>query len=117
MLLEFKDSFGHCDVPYLYEDRSLAMWVTTQRREFKQKSWYGKNRSIKEDRKRRLDLVGFNWDMTSKKSDDDKALPEEDKAGKKRKEMSGEDGTTADSASRPKLPKHQPANVSMMAEV
>ena len=58
----FKEEHKHCNVPYVYEDRSLAMWVTTQRREFNQKSWYGANRSIKEDRKRRLDSIGFQWD-------------------------------------------------------
>eukprot|EP00429_Kryptoperidinium_foliaceum_P000439 CAMPEP_0176007712 /NCGR_PEP_ID=MMETSP0120_2-20121206/3372_1 /TAXON_ID=160619 /ORGANISM="Kryptoperidinium foliaceum, Strain CCMP 1326" /LENGTH=224 /DNA_ID=CAMNT_0017340477 /DNA_START=88 /DNA_END=759 /DNA_ORIENTATION=+ len=61
-LLGFKKEYGHVDVPYYYEkDKALALWVTTQRREYKSKSWYGDDRSIRDDRKSRLEDVGFVW--------------------------------------------------------
>jgi hypothetical protein len=62
-LLDFKRAHGHTVVPYGYQnDKSLSLWVSTQRREYKQKSWYGANRTIKEDRKMRLEEIGFVWD-------------------------------------------------------
>jgi hypothetical protein len=62
-LLDFKRAHGHTVVPYGYDnDKSLSLWVSTQRREYNQKSWYGANRSIKEDRKMRLEDIGFVWD-------------------------------------------------------
>jgi len=54
---------GDCLVPYNYPpDPSLAMWVSTQRREYSQKSWYGTERCIRQDRKELLDSIGFCWD-------------------------------------------------------
>jgi hypothetical protein len=61
-LKEYKASHGDCRVPYNFkQDTSLAMWVSTQRREFSQKSWYGELRHIRQDRKLRLDEIGFLW--------------------------------------------------------
>ena len=61
-LLDFKRKHGHTQVPHSYEDKSLVLWVTTQRREYNQKSWYGTNRSMREDRKKRLEEIGFVWE-------------------------------------------------------
>jgi hypothetical protein len=62
-LKEYKNKHGDCRVPYNFsQDTSLAMWVSTQRREYSQKSWYGENRQIREDRKARLDSIRFSWE-------------------------------------------------------
>jgi hypothetical protein len=62
-LKEYKAKHGDCRVPYNFvQDTSLAMWVSTQRREYSQKSWYGENRQIREDRKERLDSIDFSWE-------------------------------------------------------
>ena len=62
-LKNYKVKHGDCRVPYNFvQDTSLAMWVSTQRREYSQKSWYGENRQIREDRKGRLDSIGFSWE-------------------------------------------------------
>ena len=67
-LLEFKKKHGHTSVPYSYtEDRGLALWVTTQRREYHQKSWYGVDREMRENRRKQLDEIGFVWDNSGKK--------------------------------------------------
>ncbi len=67
-LLEFKHENGHAVVPHKYEkDRALALWVSTQRREYNKKSWYGANRTMREDRRERLDAIGFVWDNLSNK--------------------------------------------------
>jgi hypothetical protein len=62
-LKEYKASHGDCRVPYNFpQDTSLAMWVSTQRREYSQKSWYGENRQIRKDRKEWLDSISFSWE-------------------------------------------------------
>lgn len=67
-LESYKEEHGDCCVPYKYkEDPSLALWVSTQRREYNQKSWYGNERSIYETRKKQLDSIGFVWDNLHKK--------------------------------------------------
>lgn len=66
-LVEFKEKHGHACVPYMHEDKSLALWVTTQRREFSGKSWYGADRQIREERKNRLDAIGFVWNYLKEK--------------------------------------------------
>jgi Helicase associated domain len=61
-LVDFKRFHGHTEVPYGYkDDKSLGLWVSTNRREYNQKSWYGANRSIREDRKKKLEDIGFVW--------------------------------------------------------
>ena len=65
-LVQFKECHGHTCVPHNYEpDPSLGLWVSTQRREYNQKSWYHTKRSIQSDRKEKLDLIGFVWYATS----------------------------------------------------
>ncbi len=54
-LIEFKSAHGHCDVPILYEENpSLGLFTKTMRA--KQKS--GK---LSEDKKAKLDALGFVW--------------------------------------------------------
>lgn len=66
-LVEFKEEHGHASVPYHYaEDHALALWVTTQRRDYNQKSWYGSKTSMRDNRRKSLEEIGFVWDMRSK---------------------------------------------------
>jgi hypothetical protein len=52
-LMAFKAAHGHCDVPTRWkDDRSLAKWVTLQRRLYNQGE-------LRVDRKELLDQVGF----------------------------------------------------------
>jgi hypothetical protein len=53
-LIGYKQEYGDCLVPRKYIDPSLGHWVRGQRRNFK-------NDTIREDRKRRLDELGFDW--------------------------------------------------------
>jgi hypothetical protein len=54
-LVEFKRKTGHCIVPHRYEqDKSLGIWVRTQRN-------YHKQNKLRQDRKRILDEIGFAW--------------------------------------------------------
>ena len=86
-LLEFKEEHGHVVVPHAYKkDHTLALWVSTQRREYNKKSWYGEERSMREDRKDRLDGIGFVWDNLLKKKhsgSDDMACESKEKAKRK----------------------------------
>jgi len=76
-LQSYKQVHGDCNVPYNYlEDQALALWVTTQRRENNQKSWYGTDRNIRKDRKNLLDNIGFHWRiMAQKRGKDDPIEP------------------------------------------
>jgi hypothetical protein len=54
-LLAFKESHGHTEVPNLWKRNSfLARWVSKQRRQFAKGT-------IRPDRKKRLDDIGFAW--------------------------------------------------------
>jgi len=67
-LQSYKEKHGDCCVPYKYkQDRSLALWVSTQRREYNQKSWCGSKRTMQKCRRDRLDAIGFVWDNLPKK--------------------------------------------------
>jgi hypothetical protein len=61
-LAEFKKVHGHCDVPSRWpENLSLANWVGTQR--------IARNKgTITEDRIKRLDDLGFEWEVRKKSS-------------------------------------------------
>jgi hypothetical protein len=67
-LLKFKQNNGHCVVPKSYEqDKSLGMWVARQRNGHN-------NDKLRQDRKERLDEIGFAW-----KADDDHTFKPDDK--------------------------------------
>jgi len=55
-LLEFKAAHGHCDVPVSAECTKLLVWVRTQRVR-------RKRGLLSEDRIRRLDELGFVWEL------------------------------------------------------
>ena len=79
-LKEFQEKHGHCNVPYNYDqDLSLALWVTTQRREYSQKSWYGEGRTIRQDRKELLDSIGFCWNRSNPKGKGKDEVKDKDK--------------------------------------
>ena len=67
-LQAYKSNHGNCKVPYYYpQDPSLALWVSTQRRECNQKTWYGSQREIRQDRKEQLDRLEFDWKIVAPK--------------------------------------------------
>jgi len=66
-LVEFKEQHGHTNV--VQNDGELGMWVSTQRRCFHKKTW-NPNNKIKQDRKDKLDSIGFEWTRVSKKKKD-----------------------------------------------
>lgn len=53
-LIEYKQQFGHCNVPQNYNDRQLARWVTDQR-------GFYQNNSMPEYRIKLLEEIGFEW--------------------------------------------------------
>ena len=56
-LEDFRKRFGHCRVPYDWpESPSLFSWVDTQRE-------YCKKGILREDRRKRLERLGFIWDV------------------------------------------------------
>jgi len=56
-LLEFKKKNGHCDVPSRWpENPKLSRWVFTQR-------VFWKNGKLSEDRIKRLEAAGFEWNI------------------------------------------------------
>jgi len=56
-LVKFKEEHGHCRVPQSYKtDPQFAGWITTQRH-------FQKLGILLSTRKKRLDEVGFNWDL------------------------------------------------------
>ena len=60
-LLQYKEKFGHCQIPIKWnENKILGRWVSTQRKDYK--NWKEGNRSLMTDeRRRRLEDVGFSW--------------------------------------------------------
>lgn len=60
-LVVYKDKFGHCNVPYGFEEnKALSRWVKRQRYQYKQKM-EGKASAMPDGRIRKLDRVGFVW--------------------------------------------------------
>jgi len=54
-LIEFKKTYGHCNVPYNYPDNpQLGIWVINQRQS-------KKNSKLLPERERLLEEIGFNW--------------------------------------------------------
>lgn len=60
-LLKFKAKHGHCNVPQKYEqNRKLAIWVNTQRSQYK-KMCAGEQTHMTIERVKTLEDVGFEW--------------------------------------------------------
>jgi hypothetical protein len=65
-LVEFKGEKGNCLVPQKNkDDNSLGIWVRTQRTTYN-------NNSVRPDRKRILDEIGFVWTVESAANTNDK---------------------------------------------
>lgn len=57
-LLDYKNQFGHCNVPQTFKpDKSLGVWVSEQRMLYKRSE-------LAEDRIKFLEEIGFEWDRT-----------------------------------------------------
>jgi len=55
-LLEFKDKYGHCNVPIDSKDyKSLGIWVQKQRHQ--------RNKEMLPQRRKMLDKIGFSWNF------------------------------------------------------
>jgi hypothetical protein len=55
-LIKYKEQFGHCNVPKKWaENKQLAYWVVTQR-------GYYRDSKLSNDRIKRLEEIGFEWD-------------------------------------------------------
>jgi len=66
-LKRFRDIQGHCNVPKRYlEDKSLAAWVSTQRRKYKQLK--KQDVSIQPEWVERLESIDFEWTRKQTKS-------------------------------------------------
>ncbi|CAJ1955944.1 unnamed protein product [Cylindrotheca closterium] len=61
-LMEFRDKYGHCQVPTHYqENRKLATWVKCQRRQYKLLKAGSRTSTLTKDRLESLNNVGFEW--------------------------------------------------------
>lgn len=84
-LVEFKNEHGHTNV--VQNSGELGMWVSTQRRYFHKKTWIP-GKGMREDRKEKLDSIGFEWTRMTKKNksgDNDEEEAEEEPPTKKLK--------------------------------
>lgn len=85
-LLDFKEKYGHCDVPSTWtENRPLRNWVCNTRQRYKGKPG-GKPLTPSEIKK--LENIGFQWLGPKARSDS--------KVGTKRKESESETATTVE---------------------
>jgi hypothetical protein len=65
-LIEYKKTYGHCNVPSNYSsNRQLAVWVKRQRRQYKF-FWDGKISSSTTERIAALESIGFEWELRSR---------------------------------------------------
>jgi hypothetical protein len=65
-LIEYRNIYGHCNVPSNYTaNRQLAVWVKRQRRQYKF-YWEGKPSSMSKERIASLQAVGFEWQLRSR---------------------------------------------------
>ena len=63
-LKDFKEKYGHCNVPKKYkENQQLANWVNNQRKRY-QRSKKGKASSMTQERIAKLNAIGFEWDAS-----------------------------------------------------
>ncbi len=63
-LKEYKLVNGNCNVPYNFiQDKTLGMWVSTQRRVYRKKTYmYGDEKEMCQHRKELLESIGFEFD-------------------------------------------------------
>jgi hypothetical protein len=59
-LKQFRAQHGHCSVPSNCADRSLAIWVKCQRRQYKL-YYQGAHSTMTDERFAQLDRLGFSW--------------------------------------------------------
>ena len=64
-LLQFKDKFGHCNVPYKYVNNpSLGKWCSKIRTAYKKiQKGLKVDRNLSPDRIERLEEIGFQWQV------------------------------------------------------
>lgn len=64
LLVDFRDRFGHCDVPTKWKENvKLSQWVSHQRFKYKARQQGRKvGESIKKEQIERLESIGFCWD-------------------------------------------------------
>ncbi len=53
-LMNFKQEYGHCNVPINYKDRKLARWVSVMRKSYKKNC-------LSQERIKLLEAIGFCW--------------------------------------------------------
>ena len=58
LLREYKEEHGHCNAPYNSEDKALTMWVSTQRRVQRKKTFMSG-----EEKEMHLLLASFVFDF------------------------------------------------------
>jgi len=63
-LLLYKKANGHCNVPRYFEDHQLTKFVSQQRQQYKRKCVIGKNKTLTDEREKRLNEIGFVWSFT-----------------------------------------------------
>jgi hypothetical protein len=63
-LIEYKKTYGHCNVPTNYSNspHKLSVWVKRQRGEYKL-FWDGKPSTMTNERIAALDSIGFEWTL------------------------------------------------------
>ena len=66
-LKAYKLKYGDCNVPYNFiEDKSLGMWVSTQRRVYRKKTFmYGDEKNMRQHREEMLRSIGFEFELNS----------------------------------------------------
>ena len=69
-LVLFESQHKHCDVPRSFpENQKLSNWVSYQRKEYRKKK-NGEPSQITDDRVRRLEEIGFRWEVQASAWDD-----------------------------------------------
>ena len=68
-LCTFLQENGHTNVPSNYADSKLSVWVKAQRRQYKsywEQDSKNKKTALSVDRIRRLEGIGFEWELRSR---------------------------------------------------
>ena len=78
MLLKFKISTGHCEVPQIYRDKpKLGRWACNQRAQHRMMI-QGKASPMTLDRKEALEEAGFKWQVMRKEKSKEKDVHRKD---------------------------------------